>query len=323
MINLVKYPVETRMLLLITSTGAMVLFCFFLIRAFEGNMTLASLDFIYFSGIVAGSWYIIVTGKTREASVFLMLLSYIVMIPVFYLFGPREMNWIYPIMVASFFMLKPVEALGLNMLALAICLPQFSLYWENSSFFYGVGPMVILNIICFMFAQKDWMQKKQLTELAAIDPLTGVGNRRALTENVDKVLMSHKRKQARSSLISFDIDHFKTINDSYGHLAGDRLLVAITEIICGRIRATDNLYRQGGEEFVIVAMDTSQDIAAKLAEELRMLIEQSNLHNEQGITISFGVAELGDGETQQDWLNRADAAMYHAKVSGRNTVCVA
>jgi hypothetical protein len=94
------------MLLLITRIGTLVFFCFFLIRAFEGNITLASLDFICFSGIVAGSRYIIVTGKTREASVFLMLLSYIVMIPVFYLFGPREMNWICPIMVASFLYLS-------------------------------------------------------------------------------------------------------------------------------------------------------------------------------------------------------------------------
>ena len=311
------------MLLLITSTGALVLFCFFVVRAFEGNTTLASLDFIYFPGIVAGSGYIIVTGKIREASVFLMLLSYTVMIPVFYLFGPTEMNWIYPIMVASFFMLKPAEALGLNLLALLICLPQFSLHWEGSNLLYCVGPMVILNVICFMFAHKDWIQKKQLAELAAIDPLTGVGNRRALSESVDKLLMSHKRKQARSSLISFDIDHFKSINDSFGHLAGDRLLVAITEIICGRIRSTDNLYRQGGEEFIIVAMDTNQDIAAKLAEELRMLVEQSILHNERGITISFGVAELEDDESKQDWMNRADAALYQAKVSGRNTVCLA
>ena len=183
--------------------------------------------------------------------------------------------------------------------------------------------MVLLNVICFMFAHKDWIQKKQLAELAASDPLTEVGNRRALSESVDKLLMSHKRKQARSSLISFDIDHFKSIKDSYGHLAGDRLLVAITEIICGGIRSTDNLYRQGREEFIILAMDINQDIAAKLAEELRMLVEQSTPNNECGITISFGVAVLEDHESQQDWVNRADAALYQAKVSGRNTVCVA
>ena len=150
-----------------------------------------------------------------------------------------------------------------------------------------------------------------------------MGNRRALSEGADKLLMLYKRKQAKSSLISFDIEHFKSINDSYGHLAGDRLLVAITEIICGGIRSIDNLYRQGGEEFIIVAMDTNQDIATKLAEELRMLVEQSTLHNECGITISFGMAELEDHESQKDRVNRAYAALYQAKVSGRSTVCVA
>ena len=183
---------------------------------------------------------------------------------------------------------------------------------------YG-NPQCHLFYVCTQRLDSE----KKLVELAAIDLLIGVGNRRALSESVDKLLMSHKRKQAKSSLISFDIDHFKSINDSYGHLAGDRLLVAITEIICGGIRSTDNLYRQGREEFIILAMDINQDIAAKLAEELRMLVEQSTLHNECGITISFGVAELEDHESQQDWVNRADVALYQAKVSGRNTVCVA
>ena len=196
------------------------------------------------------------------------------------------------------------------------------LEFAGFSSLYCVAPMMLINVFCFMFVKKDGIQKKNLTELAAKDPLTGVGNRRALGENIDKVLMSHKRKKAVSSLISFDIDHFKPINDTFGHLAGDILLVSITEIISGRIRSADNLYRQGREEFVIVAMDTNRDTAASLAEELRALVEISKLNTERAITISFGVAELSEGETPQDWINRADAALYRAKMSGRNTVCV-
>jgi len=143
-----------------------------------------------------------------------------------------------------------------------------------------------------------------------------------LSENVESILHSQKRKKESASLISFDIDHFKSINDTYGHLTGDQILVSITETIRGRIRSTDQLYRQGGEEFIIVAMDTTQETAASLAEELRKLIENTKLHDERAVTISFGVAELTEGEDQHEWIKRVDSALYEAKMAGRNTVCV-
>jgi diguanylate cyclase len=320
--KIAKFPAETRLLLLTTSIGALVALCFSIVRVMKGDMTIAAIDFYFSIGIMAGTWHIFNTGKHRKASVFLMLLSYTAIIPIIYFAGSREATWIFPIMVAAFFMLKPAEGFSLNILALLICGPRFYYFWGSSDLLFYLVPMIVMNVFCFIFAKIIWIQKIQLTELAVKDPLTGVGNRRALNEHIDRLLGLHKRRASTDSLISFDIDHFKSVNDTYGHPAGDRVLIAITNIICGRIRSTDSLYRQGGEEFIIVAIDTTRDTAAKLADELRQLIEITHFNIGRKVTISFGVAELRGDESHQDWVRRADKALYDAKLSGRNTVCV-
>jgi diguanylate cyclase (GGDEF)-like protein len=320
--KIAKFPAETRLLLLTTSTGALVALCFSIVRVMKGDMTIAAIDFYFSIGIMAGTWHIFKTGKHRKASVFLITLSYTAIIPIIYFAGSGEATWIFPVMVVAFFMLKPAEGFALNTLALLICIPRFVTLWGFTDLLFYLAPMIVMNTFCFTFAKIIWIQKNQLTELAVKDPLTGVGNRRALSEHIDRLLGLHKRRASTDSLIAFDIDHFKSINDTYGHLAGDKVLIAITEIICGRIRSTDSLYRQGGEEFIIVAINTTRDTAAKLAEELRQLIENTHFDPGRKITISFGVAELHGDESHQDWVSRADKALYDAKQSGRNTVCV-
>ena len=96
-------------------------------------------------------------------------------------------------------------------------------------------------------------QSEQLSLLIRKDPLTGVGNRRALEEKLDEYTASQQRTKIVASLIMIDLDHFKNINDVYGHIVGDQVLIKLTEIINSRIRISDNLYRFGGEEFVIIA----------------------------------------------------------------------
>ena len=299
-----------------------MIFSFFLVRAIQGEFVVAALDFYFFVGVALGTAHIYRTGKNRKASIFLIFFAYSAIIPVIYLTGIREVNWLFPIMAAAFYMLKPAEALSINTAGLVICLPKIISLWPTTELWLSLLPLILINIFCYMFAKLVWLQKEQLSELALLDPLTGISNRRALSENIDKLLLSQKRKKSVASMISFDVDHFKEINDTYGHLTGDQILVAISSKIKSRIRATDQLYRQGGEEFVIVALDTEKDTALKLAEELRQLIEKSELLKEKTITISFGVAELKNNETQVEWIKRVDSALYEAKISGRNTVRV-
>jgi diguanylate cyclase (GGDEF)-like protein len=117
-----------------------------------------------------------------------------------------------------------------------------------------------------------------------------------------------------------DIDHFKEVNDTYGHSVGDEVLVNLTRLIRDKIRNTDALVRWGGEEFVILCGDTPIQNAQFLAEKLRVAIEGATLIKQQQVTCSFGIAEMIPGEDPKKLFERADKALYSAKEGGRNRV---
>jgi diguanylate cyclase (GGDEF)-like protein len=123
--------------------------------------------------------------------------------------------------------------------------------------------------------------------------------------------------------VFIDIDHFKTINDTYGHTVGDKVLCKLTQLLSQYLRKTDLIYRYGGEEFVIILPETELSDACNIAEELREYIENHDFNVSTKVTVSLGVAERKTDEELQVWLNRADLSMYEAKKAGRNRVQVA
>jgi diguanylate cyclase (GGDEF)-like protein len=147
------------------------------------------------------------------------------------------------------------------------------------------------------------------------DPLTRVSNRRGLDESLESRFALLDRYDQPFSLVIFDIDHFKQVNDSRGHLHGDRTLQAVARILDETVRDTDVVARYGGEEFVVVMAMTTLDPACQFAERVRSLVE-SNL----GLTISGGVAMALDGDNPQSLLSRADEALYAGKAAGRNRI---
>jgi len=126
-----------------------------------------------------------------------------------------------------------------------------------------------------------------------------------------------------ASMLLIDLDHFKKVNDVHGHRVGDQILKRVTDIVNLRIRVTDSLYRIGGEEFVVVLEGQDTARAEHLAEQLRTLVHENELVPDRSLTISLGVAELIADETANDWMHRADQALYDAKRAGRNTTSVA
>ena len=163
----------------------------------------------------------------------------------------------------------------------------------------------------------------ELHRQARSDPLTGVLNRRGLDTQFDFALALAQRSGRPLSLISIDVDHFKRVNDTYGHAQGDEVLKGLARTLQESLRSSDLVARLGGEEFVALLPDTDLTGAMNVAEELRLTIADQQHEVVGRISVSLGVSMLHPGEkTATALLERADAALYDAKRQGRNRVCV-
>lgn len=165
-------------------------------------------------------------------------------------------------------------------------------------------------------------EQHALWSVAQLDMLTGAMTRRAFMSELGNAVSTWARSGAPCSLIAFDLDHFKSINDTYGHGAGDTVLRTVANMVRSELRPCDRLGRLGGEEFAVLVI-TDPEGALDIAERLRAVIEATVLreHPEIAFTSSFGVASCGEaGETRDSLLTVADARLYEAKSLGRNRV---
>jgi diguanylate cyclase len=160
---------------------------------------------------------------------------------------------------------------------------------------------------------------------ARLDPLTGVANRISFDERLQEEIVRFARFGSPVSVLIWDIDHFKSVNDTFGHRAGDRVLREVAKCLAGRLRTTDFVARFGGEEFVMMLIGTPLAEANRVAEELRNSVASLKLHfrgSPVKVTISCGITELRAGDDADAVFDRADSALYRAKNGGRN-LCVA
>lgn len=161
---------------------------------------------------------------------------------------------------------------------------------------------------------------ERLTRQVSTDSLTGIANRPKFLEVLGKEILRAKRFKLPLSVIVFDVDHFKNINDTYGHMAGDTTLRDLAMLTETLIRSNDLVARWGGEEFLVMVTHTSLASAVVFAERLRALIERYDFPVGGHLTCSFGVAEFGEDDTEELLISRADKALYLAKMHGRNRV---
>ena len=162
--------------------------------------------------------------------------------------------------------------------------------------------------------------EERLKQLATTDTLTGICNRRHFDEVLESEINRSKRFSSPLSFILFDIDHFKRINDTFGHQAGDRVLTQLAVIVGDTIRTTDLFARWGGEEFVVLLPGSDLHAGRLLAEKLRIALENHTFSDVGRVTCSFGVAEYVAGDNADALMKKVDRCLYHAKTSGRNRV---
>ena len=183
---------------------------------------------------------------------------------------------------------------------------------------------ILLSTLGFTY---NWILNARLMESlyssSLKDSLTQLYNRRAMNEMTSRELTRSLRHKHALSVIILDIDHFKQVNDVYGHQVGDRVLHNLGQILINNLRAHDVAFRYGGEEFLIMLPDTAINDACTAAEKLKVLIESHTFwkQQEKPLTASFGVAQLHPNDQRTNLIERADKALYHAKEQGRNTVC--
>ncbi len=185
--------------------------------------------------------------------------------------------------------------------------------------------LVVTGLVLFLVNFVLHRYQARIAALATTDTLTGLPNRRGFDILANQALQEALREQKPLATLMIDLDNFKVLNDTHGHLAGDEVLRGFARNLRGCLRQADILCRWGGEEFIVLLKDTDPTVAQHLAEKIRLLAEQSRYPVGDvvlEVNTSIGLTELAPGDTLHSLLNRADRALYRAKQSGRNRVCV-
>ncbi len=303
--------------------GSLGIVPFTVYRFLTGDYLMAFIDTVICLitfGLFAHVWF---TGQYKMAGGIICVLYLAAAVSVVYVKGPTTVYWAYPATVGCFCVISSRLAILLSSITIASIVTILHGQIPSEQLLEIFATMSLLCGFSYIFNESVTRQRNELSKLAARDSLTGTWNRRALDESLIQCTSSNNRTPLKASLIILDLDHFKNINDTYGHDVGDKVLIKIAEIIKESIRLSDRLYRYGGEEFVVIADGASLENAAILAESIRKKVENTPLMKKEKITISLGVAALEEGQNPEMWLKYADDALYEAKRTGRNKFCLA
>lgn len=181
-------------------------------------------------------------------------------------------------------------------------------------------------LACLLYPLRNALLYRVATQSALRDPLTGTGNRIAMDQSLAREIAVTRRNKAPLSVLMVDVDHFKHVNDEYGHYTGDEVLKAIAQGLKSQLRNIDRVFRYGGEEFVVLLTDTDRETAVQIGERLRStVLGLAFPHHAPSLTmsISLGCSTLMAGETADSLVQRADSALYVAKREGRNRLVLA
>lgn len=294
-------------------------------RLLEGNYLVSIADTVIVLSTISAVIYAWRTGDTVKPGVYLAVIFCVGSTLIAINLGVNGLFWIYPLILFNFFMVSPGKALMATALVMA-ALAGYAIAVPGSVFessyqmvsFLVTGLMA--SVLTFIFAYRTNSQRDQLQLLASQDPLTGIRNRRAMNEELKIAMATHRRHGNPFGMLLMDLDHFKLINDQFGHHAGDQVLVAFAELIKSASRQEDRLFRFGGEEFLLLLPNTDRQGLQAAATHLQRQIALDLKSPGGPVTVSMGGAILRKGEHWEGWLKRADQHLYEAKSAGRNRV---
>lgn len=291
-------------------------FAFF--RFYTGDLLSGFIDSAILVGVVALVAYAWISGNTDRVGLFMALFLCGGATLVASMQADVRIFWLYPTLVSSFFLTAPAIAAIINTAAIVMLVSINTAFTSTQQMWSFIATSMVVSACAFAFARRTESQRLQLERLATFDPLTGVRNRRVMNEELDTAAATAMRTGVPYALVMLDLDHFKRINDSFGHSTGDRVLVEVAQMIEHNCRQVDHLFRFGGEEFVILLTGTGQEGAKSVVQGLQRKMAREVVGPAGPVTASFGIAVLRHGESAESWLARADAALYRAKEAGRN-----
>lgn len=288
-----------------------------IVRLAQGTMAHAAVDFAIVAFIVGATIHAWRGGNLERLGV---VVAFTVASGgcVVATLSPAGLFWLYPIVMAIAFLVRPRAAVPIYAGVILWLAFEGDALAHTGQPLAALMAMVVNGVFAMIFAERTGERREQLEQLATIDALTGAENRRALETELEIAIAGFRRDARPVALAVLDLDHFKAINDRFGHEEGDRVLQRFVQIVQSSVRRTDRLYRYGGEEFVLL-MPGTDELGLQLAmSHLRSQIRAALKIREEPVTVSIGGAILRAGEKREDWFSRADDALYRAKQAGRN-----
>jgi diguanylate cyclase (GGDEF)-like protein len=306
------------MLLALSFGTAIGILPFTIFRALQHDWYIAALDAFVVIGMSLIFIYVYKTNKVRSVSFILILVALCGNVVSFYLKGISQINWVYPAMLSAYYIMSPQKGMIINFVMLAFYVPKLLSLLNTINVATIIVTVIITNIIAYVFASGLRKQETILKKLASEDYLTGTGNRRALSEKFKTTLQRLQNHDMTATILLLDLDHFKNVNDTHGHIKGDEVLIKLTELMNSHFNSQGYIYRYGGEEFLIVCPNIDIKEAFKKAEDFRDIVKSNIIIDGVEQTISIGVAEYIKEENIDDWIHRVDLALYQAKNQGRD-----
>lgn len=231
--------------------------------------------------------------------------------------------WLYAVPLFSFLLLGLRAAIIFNMALPSAAAAVFVLYVADVASIRHLGLYALVYVAVMILAGVSEIRYRRrvqtLERISVTDALTGVFNRRKFQELIELEVQRAQRYGTGPAIVMFDIDHYKLINDCFGHQTGDEVLRGVAHLVQANVRRTDSLVRLGGDEFLILAPQINTQLALKMAEKLRVVVKRGRFRHLR-VTISIGVAQWRPGEDAGSLLARADRALYRAKRDGRDRV---
>lgn len=302
--------------------GVLGVLPFAIYRFAQGEVLIGLIDAAMVLSIAACIAYIWRGGNVERAAWFVILTYNGGCLLIASLIGLSGLLWLYPVLLANFLLADRWVAIAASASAIAAVLLIPEVFADGLQLALFLSTAMTVCLFAFIFAYRTDSQRVRLEALASHDPLTGVYNRRALEHELLIAIAASRRQRAAYGLAVLDLDHFKRINDSFGHEEGDRVLVDFTRLVGRVTRKGDRLFRLGGEEFVVLLPGADATALQVLCESTRAQVAAALQAGGQPITVSIGAAALQADDDAASWLARADTAMYAAKKLGRNAVVV-